>query len=103
MAEGHEELSISDSASQEGLKREAVEWLLNKWGANKSCPMCGTQTWSVSGVGGISEWIPESGFIPESAYPVIPVHCTYCGFVALINAVAAGIVIPRNAAEGGEK
>ena len=73
---------------------KTISWLQEKWGDENHCPMCGATSWVVSSIGGLSEWVPKQGFRPDNAYPVVPVHCGNCAFVALINAVAAGIVEP---------
>jgi hypothetical protein len=91
----HDELHLEDSTSLPDLRQEwidlAVSWLQEKWGDDKGCPMCGNPKWTVSHVGAIPEWVPNVGLSFRVGYPVVPVSCTNCGFVALINAIAAGI------------
>ncbi len=70
----------------------AIAWLLEKWGPDKKCPMCGTVEWEVAPIGGLSQFIPDYGFESHSGYPVVPVLCANCAFVALIHAVASGVV-----------
>jgi hypothetical protein len=71
---------------QDELEREAIKWLIERWGTERPCPYCSNPQWRI---GTPVEFLLVSG---EATAPHFPVLCTNCGNTVLINAVHAGIV-----------
>jgi predicted nucleic-acid-binding Zn-ribbon protein len=86
----HPPVNLSDADLE--VVRKVAEWLREKWGEDKECPMCGNPNWYINPVGAIGQFLPRAGVSTSNVYPVVPVHCSNCGFVALINAGTAGVV-----------
>ena len=73
--------------------KKVEEYLREKWGPLRACPMCEEKRW----------FVPDSTFqlleldqggivLGGSAIPVLPVICSKCGNTVLINAILAGFV-----------
>ena len=67
----------------------AINWVQHWWGADKTCPYCGHDSWTVTGV---VELHPSMGW-PQApttrlgvAYPAFQVICATCGQTVLVNA-----------------
>ena len=71
---------------------QMIQWLKEKWGEDRPCPMCGSPDWVVDAVGGVPQLSRKTGLNLESGFPIVPVSCTNCGFTAFMNALIAGIV-----------
>ena len=77
--------------SQEAAGKRAAEYL-KKWpeAENMECPICHQSDWAISNIAQL-DVRPDSpiGAIvagdPNSAYPLVPVFCTTCGYAYFIN------------------
>ncbi len=70
-----------------------IKHLKDKW-QNRPCPLCGVGNWNVSEkVFEIREFNHGDMIIGAGPIiPLIPVTCSNCGNVVLVNAIIAGIV-----------
>lgn len=81
---------------------KTLEHLRVKWN-NTSCPMCGTNDWSVAEeIFELREFQDGNLVAGGPLYPVIPVSCKNCGMSLMINAIVAG-VLPKPNQKGEEK
>ena len=75
---------------------KVIEHLIEKWGENKKCPMCGHDKWNVNTtIFDLPEYT-EDILHPESTFPAIPVTCNNCFTTQFLSAVLLGLV------DGGE-
>jgi ribosomal protein S27AE len=74
-----------------------IEHLRQKWGANRFCPMCGVNQWSVQDSMYQLLQLNQGAalVIGSPVIPVIPVVCNNCGNTVLVNAIAAGLMTPN--------
>src|SRR2546430_173396 len=69
---------------------QAIEWLQKKWGADRSCPYCGTSSWRVGGPMQIlAAFVTPYG--KGALSPAFTVMCANCGHTSLVNSIVAGI------------
>lgn len=75
-------------------RARALAWVNEKWTASKICPICATNTWSITEVLEIKQY--EGGNIVlgggTATYPVFHVMCANCGYTHTFNAVISGVV-----------
>lgn len=68
----------------------AQKWLKEKWGEDRSCPMCNHPNWIL---GAVARLLIDKRVSASSTrgYPLLPVICVRCGYTALVNAILAGL------------
>lgn len=73
---------------------KVIEFLRQKWGENRKCPMCDKDVWEVSGkIFEIREFHGGNLVVGGSSiFPVLPVACTNCGNTVLLSAIMTGFV-----------
>jgi hypothetical protein len=73
---------------------KAIAWVEGRWGSEVPCPMCHGTDWSVNDDLGviIGSMDADKHVDMTKGIPIVAVWCTTCGFIALVNAVTAGLV-----------
>ncbi|MBL87730.1 MAG: hypothetical protein CMO82_13885 [Winogradskyella sp.] len=72
---------------------KVIQHLNEKWG-NRPCPMCQTNSWTVSDtVYELREFHGGNVVLGSGPiYPIVPVSCNNCGNSVLVNALQAGAI-----------
>ncbi len=75
---------------------KAVAWIEARWGADVACPMCHGTDWKVNTeLGALAgQMDAERNVDFTKAVPIVIAWCQNCGFVAMVDAVTAGLVHP---------
>lgn len=82
--------------------QKVLAHLNSKW-RGKACPMCGVGNWNVQdSIYQLIEFSEGGLVIGGPIIPVIPVVCTNCGNIQLVNAIVAGAVKPGEEADGAK-
>lgn len=82
---------------------KAVAHLQSKWGG-RPCPMCGKGPWNIQdSTFQLAEFNEGNFVLGGPVIPVIPVMCNNCGYVALVNAIFAGVQERQKEAPATEK
>lgn len=70
----------------------AVQWL-EKWWKDRTCPICGHNTWSITNVFEMREYRGGELVLGNQSqlFPVFLAVCTTCGYTNTFNAIVAGI------------
>ncbi len=71
---------------------KVIEHLVEKWGEDKECPMCGNTSWIVNEEIYEVPRFSEKAETNEVVFPVVPVSCTNCYSTQFISAVMIGLV-----------
>lgn len=99
-----EHLAMADSKennqlptlSEEQLQK-TIKWLDSKTDDNFSCPVCGALNWHINPVlQEMRTWSGGNPFSPGQVTPLIAVRCKNCSYVALFQAINAGIIPSMN-------
>lgn len=75
-------------------KARTAAWVNEKWvAADKSCPICTTNNWTVDQVVELRPY--RGGLITghTTTFPAAQVICINCGYTHFFNAVVAGVVV----------
>lgn len=88
-------------SDEERVRRRAaaLAWVNTHWKTSHACPICKSDSWSISDV---FEWREFTGgdlFVGGSTqlFPMFPLTCTVCAFTYTFNAVISGIVGQKDA------
>lgn len=77
-------------ADWDELRAGVDAWLKDNWGTDKQCPYCGNPDWEIGEVVALSsapaDW-PIAARSRRGAYLGLPVTCTRCGHMVLLNAL----------------
>lgn len=69
-----------------------IKHLKNKWGEQKTCPMCNTGEWEVVDLlFHLSAFSKPGGKGRTISMPLVPVCCGNCGYTVLLNALQADL------------
>ena len=74
-------------------KKQAQEWLSEKWTAPTVCPISGDNNWAIA-----DDFVQPMRYtgggltIGGPGYPVVMVICATCGYTLLFNAVVMGLL-----------
>lgn len=82
----------------EARKRTLLEKMGRLWGGAKTCPICRTEQWAVSGEVFELREFNKGGMVigsNQAITPLIAAQCGTCGYTALFNAIALGLVDPK--------
>lgn len=73
---------------------KGLAWIELHWGRDKTCPMCGGWDWKMSDQIGVlaGQMDLDRNVDLTKGMPIVPVTCEVCGFVALLDAVKAGLI-----------
>ena len=79
----------------EYTKERAMEWLNKNWHTHKACPICLSNSWTISeSLALIPRLIQGSKETTNGlVYPHFLVTCTTCGYTLFFNAVIAGLLL----------
>ncbi len=85
-------------------KKTVADWLTERWGHARKCPMCETSGWTV----GSYLVQPDTLFSDPDAtwesmqvgYQFVPVFCRNCGQTVFLNAVVIGLLPARSTSNG---
>lgn len=75
--------------------QKMIDFLQEKWGDKKPCPMCGGTDWEIFGKTFSPIEFTEGTPIGRGgriAVPVVPIVCTTCGNTILVSAIVSGFM-----------
>lgn len=72
---------------------KVVKHLVETWGENRKCPMCGSGHWTVSEmIVELREFHQGTLMAGGNLFPVIPITCSNCATSQFVNAVQIGLI-----------
>ncbi len=63
------------------------DYIASKWTKPGNCPVCDTETWTITDI-----TVMPLLFKKERSIPVFAVYCDNCGFMRFFSAVKSGLV-----------
>jgi hypothetical protein len=81
------------------LDLRVLEWLRREWMRDRTCPLCGSQTWSLSPQAyELDERLPAAG-AEQQAIVVAVLCCDTCAYTMLLNAKVMNVLNDGRAAD----
>ncbi len=80
------------------ITEKVLAYLKKTWTEKSQCPMCGSNSWSVSDkIFELREYHGGDFIIGGGGpiVPIIPVTCSNCGNTVIVNAIVVGAVEPK--------
>ena len=72
---------------------KAAVWVNEKWTASdKTCPICGTNKWTVTEPAALQPYQNGSLVLGGPVFPVFLVICSNCAYTISFNAAATGVL-----------
>jgi len=81
-------------------KKNASDWLTQKWTKNKECEICGSNQWTLAeGLVMSMPFVGRAFVIGGPSYPQLQIICNTCGNTKFLNAVIMGITNDKELAK----
>ncbi len=103
-----EKKEMTDNSSPEEIDKDSkrqniIDWLEKKWHQPRTCPICEHNKWStVRTIHELREFHKGDLVAKGAILPVVPIVCSFCGYILFFNALKFGLVTSPEKERGEE-
>ena len=81
-------------------KEKLIDWINQKWKGQKTCPVCGENSWGVfDNLWELREFTEGNLRLGGPIMPLAALACKHCGYVMTFNALTIGLIEPDKPSE----
>jgi predicted nucleic-acid-binding Zn-ribbon protein len=76
---------MDDAQAREALRRKYESALQRVWSEADTCPICGTNNWSLNDLVDVPLRTDPDPSLQGHAYVYVPLGCTHCGYTMFFH------------------